>query len=434
MKNYFSGYKFRIPGLLFSLCLISFCSEILAAPLVRTLAAPEGGVAGDLLGCAISTSGDYLIVGAPGDDEQAVDSGAVFIYKCDENGSYILQRKQTITINPPVTGNNGFGVSVAISEEYAIAGSEHFSYVPFFSRGVDNSWQMIDIHRSASDGAEDFGHALVFSENQAIVGAPTNYIVAGVYGYGRIEIFQAEVASWTAVDTPQISSGRRLSDGFGSAVATSGAYLAVGQPHGIVDVSGVPVTSAGKIYLFKRIGDLWMEQVILEPPNPVLGGYFGSSVALSDDYLAVGFAEGVHIYKRNGDTWEVQATVRGSGDIAMTNDYLLSVSQDESNESLYVYKRNGESWNRLAKLPASYENRDYPSVAIAGDAVLLGLPSQDSDTGVVQIYSLQDLEDNYVPEEQEEDEGDEQDNSDGQNDQGDPGSTGKIISTYLLLL
>jgi hypothetical protein len=90
---------------------------------------------------------------------------------------------------------------------------------------------------------------------------------------------------------------------FGAAVALSDDLIVVGE-------SIAPIGDykrAGRVYVFNNDGELLR---VLEPPVPVDGGLFGFSVALNDEYIAVGeprangieVLEGaVHIYTVEGE-------------------------------------------------------------------------------------------------------------------------------------
>jgi hypothetical protein len=73
--------------------------------------------------------------------------------------------------------------------------------------------------------------------------------------------------------------------GFGSAVALSpnGKLLAIGEPD---EDSGA--MGSGAVEVYERRGKGWRQRALVKPQEPVRGGAFGASIALSWDTLAVG--------------------------------------------------------------------------------------------------------------------------------------------------
>ncbi len=80
---------------------------------------PNDGKAGDRFGCSVSVSGDHAIVGAYGDDDNGNGSGSAYIFEKDEP---IWSQQARIIPNDGKAGDS-FGRSVSISGNYAIVGA-----------------------------------------------------------------------------------------------------------------------------------------------------------------------------------------------------------------------------------------------------------------------------------------------------------------------
>ena len=84
-------------------------------------------------------------------------------------------------------------------------------------------------------------------------------------------------------------------DYFGFSVSLSGDTLAVGAYIESSNATGVngnqsdnSATRSGAVYIFTRSGTTWSQQAYLKASNTGAGDYFGHSVSLSGDTLAVG--------------------------------------------------------------------------------------------------------------------------------------------------
>lgn len=91
------------------------------------------------------------------------------------------------------------------------------------------------------------------------------------------------------------ASNTGASDFFGLSVALSGETLAVGalrEPSAATGVNGNQASTnaveSGAVYVFTRSGTTWSQQAHLKASNTAASDLFGTSVALSEDTLAVG--------------------------------------------------------------------------------------------------------------------------------------------------
>ena len=134
------------------------------------------GAADDLFGYAVAISGNYAIVGAPGDNVGVNnDQGSAYIFFY--NGSTWVQQ-QKIT-GSESTANDFFGLSADLSGNYAIVG------VPRDDVGVNSDQGSVYIYHlnggvwtqqpriSANDGTagDQFSWSVSLSGNYAVIGA-----------------------------------------------------------------------------------------------------------------------------------------------------------------------------------------------------------------------------------------------------------------------
>jgi murein DD-endopeptidase MepM/ murein hydrolase activator NlpD len=129
----------------------------------------------DYFGSSVSISGEYIIVGAPQDDDNGESSGSAYIFK-REGETWIEQTKLLAYDGKP---KDYFGYySVSISSDYALVGADGnddngiSSGAAYIYKRDGGNW--IEQEKLlASDGAEQdsFGSSVSISEDYAIVGA-----------------------------------------------------------------------------------------------------------------------------------------------------------------------------------------------------------------------------------------------------------------------
>jgi len=140
-----------------------------------------------------------------------------------------------------------------------------------------------------------------------------------------------------------ISSDRSTGDRFGSSVALNGDVAAIGA----YDADCADGDDCGAVYVFRRIGDTWMEETKLTASDGQASDQFGGSVAVSGDRILIG-ATGVDC--------------AGGG---------------EGCGAAYVFRYDGGSWLQEDKLfPFGFEgeNNFGFSVALDGAVALVGAP------------------------------------------------------------
>ena len=154
-----------------------------------------------------------------------------------------------------------FGVSVAISGDYAIVGAfgvDGFIGAAYIFTNSSGTWtQTQKLTASGGQVGDYFGYNVAISGDYAIVGA---YGVAGGVGTGAAYIFEKDpVTGWPENETQKLlASDGQPDDRFGWSVGISGDYAIVGAFWD--DNSGG--NDAGAAYIFNRncvdnLGDPW---------------------------------------------------------------------------------------------------------------------------------------------------------------------------------
>jgi hypothetical protein len=254
------------------------------------------------------------------------------------------------------------------------------------------------------------------ADTRLVLGAP------GFGASGRINIFERENGVWQD-DTEFSSPLAPADDGYAQAVAMTEGYIAVGAP--LSDVGGD--TDTGRVYIYRRLFNIWVLDETIENPSPDDNDYFGHALDIricdGTPVLAVGSpgdsvagnagAGRVRIFYRNGaGDWIFHSSVTSTdldpdeffgGAVALSDDRLVVGAPGEDFSGLtdagaaYVYLRSGFSFNSGVRFLAPFGERDTQdvygrTVAISGDRIAIGAPGDDqgaaNDCGSICVYSF----------------------------------------------
>ena len=336
------------------------------------------GFSGLHFGVSVAISGDTAVVG----NGIGIVGAYVFIRS---GAAWTLQQ-----ILLPTSSAGGFGISVAISGNTIVVGAyqdnaatpnQGSAYV-FVRSGTTWTQQQ---KLTAADGraAARFGFSVAIGGETVVVGA--NDFATGLPGSAYV--FVRSGTTWTQQQKLTAADGA-ADDDFGNSVTISGDTVVVGAPQ---KTSGNNVNQ-GSAYVFVRSGTTWTQQQKLTAVDGMAGAYFGSSVALSADTLAVGSAHGngdsAYVFVRSGTTWILQQRLTAgaggsivgisvviSGDTIVVGSAFAAVGTNLGQGSAYVFVRNGATWTQQQKLTAADgaagDNFGY-SVGISGNTVIVG--------------------------------------------------------------
>jgi len=192
------------------------------------------GESGDSFGSSLAISGSYLIIGAYSDDS---NKGSAYLFYKNESNLWIESAKLTASDGH---STDYFGISVAISDNYAVVGNNDSSaYI--FARN-NNTWsEMKKIVQPDSVSLDWFGASVSISGNYAMVGAFMNNYTGAAYLFYKDK---GGVNNWGQIQkiTASDSAG---SDNFGGSVLIKGNSAIVGAYGN--DDSGA---DSGSAYIF----------------------------------------------------------------------------------------------------------------------------------------------------------------------------------------
>ena len=344
-------------------------------------------------------SEDSNATGINGDqtDNTAVGSGAAYVFVC--NATTWSQQAYLKASN--TESNDLFGGSVAISGDTIVVGAlgEDSNAIGINGDQTDNSasfsgaayvfvragatWShQAYLKASNTDSFDQFGVSLAISGETVVVGADGESSNAtGINGdqtdntasfSGAAYVFVRANATWSQQAYLK-ASNTEAADDFGVSVAISGDTVVVGADLESSNATGIngdqsdnTARDSGAAYVFVRAATTWSQQAYLKASNTESNDQFGISVAISGDTVVVGAdGEDSNATGINGDQTDNTASFSGAA---------------------YVFVRAATTWSQQTYLKASNtESNDQfgISVAISGDTVVVGAFLEDSNaTGI----------------------------------------------------
>jgi hypothetical protein len=248
------------------------------------------------------------------------------------------------------------------------------------SEGVASRWSR---HMWRFDSTE---HALV-------VGLPR-----GVHEPGWASVFGRSGGSWRCRSVITASDGTP-GDNFGFQVAMQDDVIVVTAPFA--------AKSVGAAYVYRWDGRSWCEEQKLLPPDRREGGFFGGSVDVGHEVVAVGAgpldAHGaVYVFQRQGPSWKVMQKLQPeNGSAGDEFGYALSMEDDEivvgapsayGGGAAYVYSLRGGSWTQTQRLAGLQDGGTdfgrHVAHALSEQTLIVGASRMDEDGAKRSIAHL----------------------------------------------
>lgn len=358
----------------------------------------NGRVANDNFGKSVDISGETLVVGAPGQDTNALGAsaaagaGAVFVYT-RFNGVWTLQQKIVGEGTNGRLSGDGMGFSVTIDGDTIATGVYSQDYDAAGAGNVTNAGAVYVYTRSAG----------VWSFQQKLVGTGTNSritsdylgysvdisgdtIVAGAYQHGYdatgANVISQAGAAWvwtrsggvwslqqklTGVGTNSRVSG----DKFGTSVSIYGDMILVGAPFQDTDSDGATsIGNAGAAWAFRRNAGVWNVSQKLVPTGTnarATNNEFGTAVSINNGVAIIGSPN--NYFDADGG-----ASVPNAG-------------------AAFIYTFSMDSWLQRQKVAAFGVNSRVSgdttatTVAIVGKRAVVGSINQDYDSSGANLIS-----------------------------------------------
>ncbi|HUN24575.1 MAG TPA: SdrD B-like domain-containing protein, partial [Anaerolineales bacterium] len=385
------------------------------AKLVRTTPTSS-----DLFGRAVSLETDLAVIGVPQADPSGISNAGAIAVFTRSGSSWTAQVE--IDASDKASGDK-LGDSISVSGNTIVAGSP-YANVPFPDTGATYvftgsgaTWtQQVKLYEGypapsfTTVGANDnFGETVSLSGDTLVVGIPKDSS-NGYTNNGGAAVFERSGTVWSQVTkltaTPDSSFGN-----FGEAVAIDGTSIVVGAPN----QSTYEGDFAGTAHLYQKDAISgswnWVTNYLASDADTQNGEEFGFSVAIDDEYLAIGspsddsqivdvpsgFAGASYVTKINTSKLNFWLDVNGNGIAEVSeNNYAgtfdMSLYQTGSNR-LLESKHGASGYGFYGMHNVNYDLAFELPIAFdwTGDAVGDGRVSINTQSGTTYTYGVHPL-------------------------------------------
>lgn len=260
----------------------------------------DDAASGDEFGVSINLVDDRVVIGSSRDDDNAFNSGGVYVFELDPMSE---TWSQAAKILPDGTVfEEFFGSAVSLNGDRILVGAYNATnpaqgnvrtgsaYV-FDYDGTN--WNQTD-KLYADDGTANslFGFAVSLWGDNALVGSHGNQ-----FNTGAAYMFTFNGSSWEQV-TKLVSDDAELEDAIGISVSMRGDRALLGAYRG----NNSSEVDSGAAYVFDYDGTTWVQGTTMTDNGGANNDFFGRSVSLTNSWLLAG-ATGdndnkgeVHIY------------------------------------------------------------------------------------------------------------------------------------------
>ncbi|MEM7247314.1 MAG: thrombospondin type 3 repeat-containing protein [Acidobacteriota bacterium] len=301
-----------------------------------------------------------------------------------------------------LVGDDLFGSNVATDGPWmavSAIGHDDFDGAVYLFERQGTGWR--EVTKLTSELDHYFGHHLALSGNRLVVGA-----LGGALNErtdpGSVTVFELRDGSWERIARflPEWSTD---DDGFGHRVALQGDQILVTSdlhPEG---------PRLGVVHVFELEGEEWIETDRLFPDAAGPRPYFGSSLSVDGDRLAVGLGEAhdlegaVDLYERDEDgRWQWQSRLRAPGaesgdglgwNVLLRGDLVFSATQHEGETGIvHVFERSDDgTWLETGTLQGLQpDDRFGSSLDLLGNRLAVqGLAPEVEDSTVrVRLFEM----------------------------------------------
>ncbi|MHC5113590.1 MAG: dockerin type I domain-containing protein [Planctomycetota bacterium] len=366
---------------------------------------PADGSSGDNFGCAVALAGNVAIVGAPGVNDHGSDAGAAYIFRQTANG---WSQEAKLLADDGAAGDE-FGIAVDVFGDVAIVGAWMADDgAPLAGAAYVFAWDGTSWEQQAKLTAPDedvvtgglFGGAVAVGPQTIAVGTMGD-ATHGLYA-GAVHVFRTDPdgGAWTHAQKLTASDGEAL-DYLGTSVAIHDGLIVAGA-YGDDDRGSL----AGAAYVFAHDFVSWGEAAKLVAADGSDGDKFGHAVDVFDGMVVVGapedsdlFTDGgaAYVFQHGDGAWSAQSKLVPK-DGAVYDKFGSTVAASEDRVAVgapfhdanlpdagaaYLFAELEDEWVQSSRIisPTAYYLDNFGSgIALEGNRVLVGA-EHDDDNG-----------------------------------------------------
>ncbi|MEQ8852337.1 Calx-beta domain-containing protein [Gimesia sp.] len=324
----------------------------------------------DHFGNDIAVDEDFMVVGAIDSDLIANNAGAAFVYRRNQQGTPYNDSDDTWDYYSTLTAFDAtegdfFGTSVAIDRETIVIGAKGDddlgaeSGSAYIFRWIGSGW-VFDQKITNSDGEADdnFGTSVAIEDFTIVVGSPYHDALNLSYEdeAGAAYVFKLVGNTW--IESQKLTaSNKDYYDRFGTAVEINNHQIFVS---GITADTGQSPFGGGAVYIFHYIADTWIERQVIGQPTSTGNIWFGINFYVDDNYLGI---------------------ISPDGNSNIGGDIFIYKNVSGSRTGTWTYQQ---------QLPTPENDPFYSfdSISISGTTLVTG--STSSNTGAAFLYRLID--------------------------------------------
>lgn len=349
----------------------------------------------DRFGIAACVDGDIAAIGAGNHNHGGLRGGAVYVYRRQEI-NWVEEAELLPSFEFPAGDNFGDDLDISGTKIMVAASGTDFQGGAYISTFNGTNWVEEAFLQPPTTGT-GFGSSVAIAGDLAFVGAK---LAMGSQGEGYVYVFDG--TNWN-LDTVLQHSDAAIVDNFGNASAIyrdgSVDYIVVGAR-----LKDAPLFDSGSVYVFERVvgNPTWTQTAKITPLDPAASAFFGTTVDVDGDALAVGVpgddtqgaqAGAVYIFRRDAGApavWLQEAKLlAGDGfsldgfgtSIVLSGDRLAVGALDAGVAGkAYLFEYDGTSWNEILSVsPSDGEEGDWfgTSVGFDGDTLVVGARNDD---------------------------------------------------------
>ncbi len=326
----------------------------------------------DFFGVALDISGDTIVVGAMGNDDNGSKSGSAYIFE-KPSGGWTNATQTVKIIASDATDNAYFGGSVAIDNDVIVVGAykedndlyKDFGSAYIFEKVDDNWVESAKLTASDPDSYDNFGISVDIENDTIVIGSYQNDNT--VETTGSVYVFIKPSTGWTTAtqNAKLFASDGDSGDRLGYSVALNGDIIVAGAYSDNSDI----YEDAGSAYIFKKPDSGWVDatqSAKLTASDANESDIFGVKVDIDNDTIVVSAHKNddngensgsAYVFKKTSGEWvDANETHKILAPDAASQDYfsnnvniknnilVIGAYGDDDNGShsgsLYIYKDN----------------------------------------------------------------------------------------------